>query len=168
MSQLQAQDLVLAIHLLIEDRPWTFQSASDSLGISASQTHAAWKRLVHAKLADAEFKKVIRRNLLEFICCGAKYCFPPTMKGIGSGMPTAHTHPKLKKLLLSGEADRYVWPTSVGKAKGTTIEPLHKAAIHLAQNSEKAYEVLAAFDALRSGKTRDQEVAISILKELLK
>ena len=168
MSQLQSQDLVLAIYLLMEDRPWTFQSASESLGISASQTHAAWKRLVHAKLADAEFKKVIRRNLLEFICCGAKYCFPPTIKGGGYGIPTAHTHPKLRKLLLSAESDRYVWPTSVGKVKGTTIEPLHRSAIHLSQNSAKAYEVLAAFDALRSGKTRDQEVAISILKELFK
>ena len=57
MAHLQAQDLVLAIHVLTENKAWTFQSASEALGISPSQVHAAWKRLLNVKLADPDFKK---------------------------------------------------------------------------------------------------------------
>ncbi len=168
MAQLQPQDLVLAIHLLTEDSPWTFQSASESLGISASQVHAAWKRLLKSKLADPEFKKVIKRNLLEFLCYGAKYCFPATIKGVGKGVPTGHTHPKLRKLLLTGDSDQYVWPSTKGKVKGIEVDPLHKSAVNLSQCNAKAYEILAAFDSLRSGKSREQEIAISLLKDWIK
>ena len=168
MLGLQPQDLVLAIYIVTNDDAWTFQSVSQVLGISPSQVHAAWKRLVAAKLADSEFKRVIKKNLLEFLCHGAKYCFPAQLEGQGVGMPTSHSHSRIRQLLVGGDGEIYIWPDAQGKSKGIVLLPVHKSALQLAKSNKNAYAILAAVDLLRTGKPREQEAAVSVIRDFFK
>ena len=101
MAALQTQDIVLAIYLLAEDAPWTFQSLSEVMGMSPSQVHLAWGRLTNSKLADGEFRRPIKSNMIEFLVHGVKYCFPPREHGTSVGMITGHAHPIMKNHLIS-------------------------------------------------------------------
>lgn len=169
MAALQSQDIILAIYLLAEDSPWTFQSLSDIMGISTSQVHLAWGRLTNSKLADSKFRRPIKRNLLEFLEHGVKYSFPPRERGIGAGMATGHVHPAMKSHLVSpGEVDRFVWTNSTGRTKGVCVDPIHKSAVNVSQANSNAYAILAVLDSIRLGKAREQAAATAALKELVK
>ena len=167
MSSLQSQDIVLAIYLSTNDEPWTFQSVGKTLGISQSQVHLAWRRLVDSKLADSKFRRPIKRNLLEFLCHGAKYSFPVKRNENASGMVTGYTHPILNKLIKGTTDVKYVWNNTQARSKGVCIDPIHKSAPSLAKENERAYEILATLDAIRLGNAREQEVAMKLMKELL-
>ena len=61
--------------------------------------------------------------------------------------------------------ENYVWPSAKGTMKGQSIIPLYPSVVEAVQKDYKLYELLALIDALRVGKAREREIAISELKE---
>jgi hypothetical protein len=168
MANLQSQDIVLAVYLIADNEPWTFAQVSEVMGISSSQVHLAWGRLVNSDLADREYKRPLRKNLLEFLCHGVKYSFPATQRGIGKGMVTGLSHPIVKRKLRASTDIQYVWESPKGKEKGVIVDPIHKSAVNVAQASTLAYQIFATLDSIRLGKARERQIATDIMKDLLK
>jgi hypothetical protein len=68
------------------------------------------------------------------------------------------------RLLESGEPPT-VWPYAEGKIRGIAIMPLYKAAPKAALRDPKFYAVLSLADGLRSGRTRERNLAIKLLEK---
>jgi hypothetical protein len=168
MASLQPQDIVVAVYLAAEDEAWTFQHLSKVMGISPSQVHLAWGRLQNSELVDPEFKRPFRKNLLEFLCHGVKYCFPVVQRGIGSGIVTGLSHPRLKKAIKASTDIKYVWEVPNVKATGVIVEPIHKSVVNVARASAKSYEIFAVLDSIRLGKARERETATDIMREIMR
>ena len=167
MAQLLPQDVLLAVRLLRPPLPWTFQSLGASIGISQSQCHLAFGRLLGSHLVDEAQRVTIKGNLYEFLIHGVKYVFPAALHGPVTGIPTAHAAPSLRAKLLSSEKERPVWASDHGKVRGREVEPLYKTIPELARHDDWLYSVFAAVDAIRLGRAREREVAATELKGLI-
>lgn len=104
MILLKPQDVVVLLKLGLEPdgvaRP--FARLGADLGISASEIHAAVTRTSTAGLADAERRKPRVRNFLEFLEHGVRYVFVSRRGEMTRGIPTAHSAPPLRDLLVQG------------------------------------------------------------------
>jgi hypothetical protein len=80
-------------------------------------------------------------------------------------VPTAAATEPLKSRLLDDGEPPTVWPYAEGKVRGISIAPLYKAAPKAALLDAKFYRVLALSDAVRSGRTRERNLAIEFLKK---
>jgi hypothetical protein len=130
-----------------------------SLGMSASEVHAAVRRLREAKLVDPETGKVRLEALRNFLVHGVPHAFPATQKEITRGMPTAWAAPALSKKIKSSEQLPPVWPDANGKVQGTAVEPLYPSVPGAAQRNPALYDLLALVDALRIGRARERSIA---------
>lgn len=95
------------------------------------------------------------RQLAEFAVHGARYAFAAERTSPGKGVATAHV------VLDPGEApaEAFVWPHPNGKARGITVKPLHPAVPYAAMQDAQLYELLALFDVMRLGTTRERTAA---------
>src|ERR1035438_1309950 len=91
--ELKPQDIVVALKLCIIKEPESYAALGKSLGISASEVHAAVRRLTEAGLADPDSKGIHRAKLRDFIVHGVPYSFPAKAKETTRGMPTAWGDP---------------------------------------------------------------------------
>jgi hypothetical protein len=82
---------------------------------------------------------------------------------IVKGIPTAHSAAPLREVIQSTEP--YVWPSGKGTLRGQSIAPLYPSVVDAVQNDPKLHELLALVDALRVGKAREKELAITELKK---
>ena len=116
---LKPQDIVALLKVHSWHSPnWTYSTLAGDLGMSASEVHAALNRCHAAGLYDGESRKVIRQALLEFLLYGLRYVFYVQPGPLSRGLPTAHSAEPLRSLLVTDEADAYVWPSPTGDVRG--------------------------------------------------
>ena len=108
MILLKPQDIVILLKLSVEreDAVRTFARLGADLGISASEVHASVTRMSAAALVDADSRKPRVQNLLEFLEHGIRFVFIPRRGEITRGIPTAHSAPPLRDLLVQGPTYR--------------------------------------------------------------
>ncbi len=84
-------------------------------------------------------------------------------------MPTAYAAPPLGyKFAPSSVEPPPVWPDPEGEARGTAFSPIYKAAPRAARQDNELYELLVLLDAIRDGRARERQVAVTELTERLK
>ncbi len=163
---MQGQDIALLLQLAIQDDPrLPSKSLAENLAISPSEVSKALRRCVDAGMlyiADGE-KRVNRPALMEFLAHGLRYVYPPRRGSMVRGVPTAVAAEPLKSRLLQDGEPPTVWPYAEGKVRGLSLEPLYIGAPKAALLDAKLYAVLALCDAIRSGRTRERNLAVELL-----
>ena len=164
---MRPQDIVILLKITTfpEKTEWKVMDLVSSLYLSQSEISESLNRSSVAGLIDVRKKKVIRLSLMEFLEYGIHYVFPQHPGAIVRGTPTAHSHPDMKKKIISSED--YVWADADGKARGQAIEPLSKSVVKAVKQDEKLYKLLALVDVIRVGKTRELKIALAELKKMI-
>jgi hypothetical protein len=171
---LKPQDVVVAFKLItIGAERMTYAVLGKSLAMSQFEAHAATKRLIAARLA-IDTQGAITPNiapLREFICYGARYCFPAVRGEQTIGMPTAYGAAPLNEKVLFSDENPPVWPSvddAEGQVRGMTLLPLYEKVPIAAREDKYLYQLLALFDALRIGQKREVELARGLLEERIR
>jgi hypothetical protein len=163
---MRPQDIVLLLKIISKgDQFWQNKDLAKELIISPSEISESLGRSIIAGLYEPKTKRVHRNNIMEFIEHGLHYVFPAIPAMMANGIPTAHSHPFMKRLFQS-EMD-YVWLNPGGKFWGLSIEPLYKELPNAALLDEELYKMLALIDVIRVGRVREWKVAISELKKMI-
>lgn len=79
------------------------------------------------------------------------------------GVPTAAAAEPLKSRFLEDKEPPTVWPYAEGQVRGISLAPLYQGAPKAALRDPKLYSALALCDAIRSGRTRERNLAIELL-----
>lgn len=159
------QDVVILMKIAFnKNNDWKQKLLAESLWLSQSEISKSLARSKYAGLLG-ESGVVSKRALLDFLHHGIAYVFPVQPGAIARGIPTAHSASPLNNLVSA--SDDYVWPSAKGHVKGQSIAPLYKNVIHAVQNDPQLHEVLALVDAIRVGRVREKQIAISELKKRL-
>jgi DNA-binding Lrp family transcriptional regulator len=153
------QDVVVALKLCLQSADRSYADLGKALGMSASEVHAAVRRLVDARLIEPETKAVRRETLRNFLIHGVPHAFPAKLKEVTRGIPTAWGAPILAGKLSSAENLPPVWPDPEGRVQGSALSPLYSSVPHAARNDAELYALLALVDALRIGRARDRALA---------
>ena len=165
---MQGQDIAILLKLAIQNEPQTrSKNLAESLSVSESEVSKALKRCAAAGLlyiSGAE-KRVNRSGLMEFLAHGLKYVFPPEKGSMTRGIPTAAAAEPLKSRFVDDKEPPTVWPYAEGKVRGLSLAPLYKGAPKAALRDSKFYSVLALCDAIRSGRTRERNLAVELLEK---
>ena len=103
-------------------------------------------------------------NIKEFLIHGVKYAFPPQRGGPTRGIPTAEAARPLDRHFPQDFPFPPVWPYADGPLRGIAFSPLYKNVPRAALRDSKLYELLALVDAIREGRAREREIAITELK----
>jgi hypothetical protein len=127
--------------------------------MSASEVHAAVRRLGDAHLLDPETKKVRREALRNFLVHGVPYAYPASPREITRGMPTGWAAPAMSGNLSAPEQIPPVWPDPEGQVQGAAVQPLYRSVPHAARGDRALYDLLALVDALRFGRARERNFA---------
>jgi hypothetical protein len=135
--------------------------------MSASEVHAAIRRLGEANLIDPETKEVRRRALYNFLIHGVPHAFPARPRDITRGMPTAWAAPVLSGKITGSEQTPPVWPDPNGQVQGAAVQPLYRTVPVAARQDIALYDLLALVDALRIGRARERGMAEKELAERL-
>jgi hypothetical protein len=163
---MRGQDIALLLKLAVQGTPqMQSKSLAESLSISPSEVSKALKRCVDADLlyiSGAE-KRVNRSALMEFLSHGFRYVFPPKRGSMARGVPTAAAAEPLKSRFLEDKEPPTVWPYAEGQVRGISLAPLYQGAPKAALRDPKLYSALALCDAIRSGRTRERNLAIELL-----
>jgi hypothetical protein len=156
---LKPQDIVTILRLVdapAEQR--AFPALAQSLGISASEAHAAVKRAIASGLVDPQTRTVRKAALSEFLVHGLRYVFPPEWRGVTRGIPTSYAAPPLAEHIAQGDLPP-VWPDPEGQVRGEGLAPLYRSAPRAALRDPRLHEWLALADALRAGRARERKLA---------
>lgn len=167
---LKPQDLAIALKFVsIRDQWLPYAELGQSMYLSRFEAHAAVQRLIAARLFyQSENKpRPIMQSLRQFIVYGAAFAYPAVRGEMTIGFPTAHGVSPLKELLASSSEPVPVWPHPRGKVRGMALLPLYEKLPLAAMEDEGLYELLALFDALRTGQVRERELAKKHLEESL-
>lgn len=169
--ELKPHDVLVALKLALRsmDAKPTYAALAASLGLSASEVHAAVKRLSAARLVhkDDSGLRADQRTLLEFLVHGVKYAFPAQRGSLTRGTATSYAAPPLNRdFQLAGEVPP-VWPDAAGSTRGFELRPLGRSAPHAARQDPRLYEALALVDAIREGGARERALATRYLTNLL-
>jgi len=165
---LKPQDIVaiLKVHSW-QNSDWIYSTLAQSLGMSASEVHAALSRCEAAGLYNGENRRIVKQALLEFLVHGLRYVFYTQPGPLSRGMPTAHSAQPLKSKLVASPLEVYVWPDPEGMVRGQAIAPLYRCVPQAAKNDPELYALLSLIDALRVGRVREQRLAASELENRL-
>ena len=165
---MQGQDVALLLKLAVLKEPRVpSKELAAGLFVSPSEISKSLRRCVAADLlyvSGAE-KRVNGSALIEFLAHGLRYVFPPARGSMTRGVPTAAAAEPLKSRLLEDGEPPTVWPYAEGKVRGISLAPLYKGAPQAALIDERFYGALALSDAIRSGRTRERNMAIDLLKK---
>ena len=169
---MKSLDIVVLCKLLSYEKDkqaWTYQKLSKESLIPIGEVHASIKRLVKSNLYNEVNKVVNRKSMEEFLLHGMQYVFPPEYLPIERGVGTSHNGPVLNKEFDTTDhsIEKYVWPYYKGKEKGIGIKPLSKRLAEAALKDIYLHKLLSVIDALRAGKARDKNFALSFLKSEL-
>ena len=160
-SGMRPQDIVILLKIAILPPTWQAKYLASSLRISPSEISESLNRSAIGGLLSNDKKVLMKKSLLEFLEFGLKYVFPQQPGAMVRGLPTSHSAPPLNRLLQQGEI--YVWPYALGEIRGQAIEPLYYTVPEVCSHDQKLYELLSLSDALRTGKLREQKLAITEL-----
>jgi DNA-binding Lrp family transcriptional regulator len=153
------QDIVVALKLSLRAAHLSYAELGRDLGMSASEVHAAVRRLQEARLLDPETKQVRLEAFRNFLVHGVPYAFPVSLKAITRGMPTAWAAPAMSDKISSSDQMPPVWPDPDGKVQGTAVQPLYASVPGAARRDPELYHLLALVDALRIGRARERALA---------
>jgi len=163
---LKPQDVVVLLKLVtIGDRRWTYSGLAGELGMSASEAHAAIRRLSAAHLFLPDSSTVFHGNTVEFLVSGVRYAFPPEWATQTAGLPTAYAAPPLSAQIIPGRALPPVWQSPHGNTVGIALQPLYRSVPDAAYQDPQLYELLALVDALRIGRARERILAAQMIKD---
>ncbi len=163
---MKPQDILLLIKVIGKGNEfWNQAPMAKALGMSQSEVSKSVARSKYAGLLDPKGKKVMKLALMEFLQYGIKYVFPQKSGPVVLGIPTSHSASPLKEKIQSSED--YVWPYATGTARGHSIIPLFTSAPGAALKDDDLHELLALVDALRVGRAREKEIAVTELKKRL-
>lgn len=153
------QDVVVALKLALGAGDLSYAQLGESLGMSASEVHAAGRRLIEARLLDPETKRVRVEPFRNFIVHGVPYAFPVHPKAVTRGMPTAWAAPAMANQFGPSDQLPPVWPDPDGKVQGAAVQPLYASVPGAARRDQDLYHLLALVDALRIGRARERALA---------
>ena len=160
MEPLKAQDVVVALRLAVNDGPRPpIAELARALRLSASETHAALRRLAGSHLYDPEGMRIVRPALLEFLLHGLRYAFPASPGPLTVGLPTSASAPPLRERILQAPDETTVWSWGPGEVPGHAIEPLYRTVPEAAADDPALHELLALADAIRVGRARERRLA---------
>lgn len=163
LVQMKPQDLVVLAKLItIGDSGFTQVSLAQTLYLSQSEISTSLARSSYAGLLSNDRKDVNRTLFFDFIKYGLGVVFPQHPGSIIRGTLTAHSAAPLSGDILSEQ--HYVWPYSKGLARGQSIIPLYPTVPQAVLLDERLYEILALFDAVRVGRTREKNLALEYLE----
>jgi hypothetical protein len=160
------QDVLVCLKLCL-DIDSSYADLGKALGMSASEVHAAVRRLGIARLVDPETKEVRREALLGFLVHGVPYAFPTSAKEVTRGMPTAWAAPAMGDKFKSADQLPPVWPDPEGRVQGMAVQPLYPSVPGAARNDPLLYDLLSLVDALRIGRARERSFAEKELTQRL-
>jgi hypothetical protein len=161
------QDIIVAIKMALTAASPTYAELGQSLGMSASEAHAAMRRLVDARLADPDTHQIRRQALRDFLVHGVPYVFPAQPREMTRGMPTAWAAPVLSAAFAAAGQVAPVWPDPDGNTQGASVRPLYPSAPGAARRDPVLYDFLALVDALRIGRARERSLAEKEISERL-
>jgi hypothetical protein len=164
---LKSQDIVVLLKLAVQSEDWTFEQIGAELDLSASAVHRSLDRAQHAGLYERGSREINRAALLDLLAHGARYFFPPVMRGEARGFPTAWAAPPLAKRLSSSRQNVPVWPHALGDVRGIALEPLHPVVAGAARRDRRFAELATLFDAIRIGNARERSLASGELRKRL-
>jgi len=153
------QDIVVALKLTLGSTELSYAKLGKDLGLSASEVHAAVRRLTEARLLDPDTRHVRLEAFRNFLVHGVPYAFPVSPKAITRGMPTAWAAPALSEKIRSSEQMPPVWPDPEGRVQGAAVQPLYASVPGAARRDPELYHLLALVDALRIGRARERALA---------
>jgi DNA-binding Lrp family transcriptional regulator len=153
------QDIVVALKFSLGAAELSYAELGKDLGMSASEVHAAVRRLVEARLLDPETKLVRFEALRNFLVHGVPYAFPVSPKAVTRGMPTAWAAPAMSDKISAADQMPPVWPDPDGKVQGAAVQPLYPSVPGAARRDPELYRLLALTDALRIGRARERTIA---------
>jgi len=163
---MRPQDIVILLKIISKGaQPWQNKDLAKELFISPSEITESLARSALAGLFDSQSRKVYHMNIMEFIEHGLHYVFPVIPSAMVNGVPTAHSHPFMKKH-FKAELE-YVWPEPRGKFRGLAIEPLYKEVPNAVWEDADLYKMLALIDVIRVGRVREWKLAISELQKMI-
>lgn len=153
------QDVVVVLKLSLGNSIPSYAELGKNLDMSASEVHAAVRRLQDAKLLDPESKQVRFEALRNFLVHGVPYAFPASPKAVTRGMPTAWAAPAMSDKISATDHLPPVWPDPDGNVQGVAVQPLYPSVPNAARRDPKLYRLLALADALRIGRARERSIA---------
>ena len=160
------QDVVVLLKIIsLGNQPWTQITLADTLFMSQSEISKSFARSKYAGLLDTTGRNVRRLALMEFLQYGIAYVYPQQPGALVRGVPTAHAAPPLNSLIQSNEP--FVWPSGKGSTRGQSIVPLYPSVTDAIKTDALLYELLALVDAVRTGRAREKELAITELRKRL-
>jgi hypothetical protein len=161
-------DIYALAKLTLEEGSRPYAVVAGELAMSASEFHAAVRRLGQAGLVDPKNRRIRQGAVREFLIHGLRYVFPATPGGLTRGVPTYFVDPPLDEDISFGKENIPVWPDALGESLGYGIEPLHPSAPEAARRDGRLYELLALIDALREGRKRERQIAGDELMERIR
>ena len=163
---MRPQDVAILLKIVsLDNENFQLSQLSGSLFISLSEISESLNRSQIASLVDYDKKKVNRQNLFEFLEHGVRYVFPQEPGTMVRGIPTAHSHPFMKKYFSS--ETNYVWADTEGKVLGLKIEPFYLKQVKAVKVDDTFYKLLALVDVIRVGKVREIKTAIVELRKII-
>ena len=165
---LKPQDVLIVLKLVVLGKPgWSYKTLAGELFMSSSEVHSGIKRAAASHLIDHNQKAPIKKSIEEFLVYGVKYAFPPDRGDSTRGMPTGYAAPPLVNHFQIGSEPPPVWPDPEGNVKGYEFSPLYKSVPKAATVDLKLYELLALVDAIRDGRARERNLAVSEIRKRL-
>lgn len=165
---LKPQDILVLLKLIvIAGTDWSYNRLAVDLGMSPAEVHAAAKRALAAQLAVKRDGRLFpnARNLEEFLIHGIRYVFVPERGDVTRGIPTLYAAFPLKNEIVSSMEPPPVWPDPEGEARGASFSPLYRSVPKAVRADDELYELLVLVDAIRAGKARERNIAISSIKK---
>lgn len=163
---LKPQDILVSIRLSISPSNWSYRSLSEELSISLGEISESLHRAEASNLIDLEKRRANRRNLTEFLIHGLKYCYPASKGSVVRGIPTSFGAEPLRKLFRKDDSELIpVWKDPNGSVRGYEINPFYQSIPEASKKNPALYELLALVDAIREGRARERNLAVSMLEE---
>ena len=159
------QDFLIALFLALEKQNLYQKEIADRLKISRSTVSYAMNRLIKLKLINEETQQVMVHSLLDFIKYAIHLVYPTEIGSKVRGVPTALSGPILNKLIPT--EDKFVWKSDKGTIIGQEIKPLYDSVPDLVKTEPALYKVLSLIDAVRTGNSREKDIANKELKTIL-
>lgn len=170
---LKSQDCIILVKLLAHpETTWKQRELSTSLCISLSEVNGGIKRLAEAGLLRKNKRNMLFPNIdvvEEFLVSALKFFFPGRLGEYTRGIPTSIAAPPFNDKISTGSDPLPVWPDAVGETKGVALAPIHPSIPKsLRENPDDIfYELLVLIDVIRSGRARERNIAITLLKKRL-
>ncbi len=161
-------DVLVALKLTLGGLRHSYADLAVQLGLSASEVHAAVRRLIEARLVDPTTKDIRCEALRNYLVHGVPHAFPARLQDITRGMPTAWAAPVMVQTTVGGDQTPPVWPDPDGTVQGAAVEPLYRSVPQAARRDPELYALLAWVDALRIGRARERSFAEKAISQRLK